>query len=139
MKPMDIDFCVKNLIDAYHVSPDKDPEAYMECLCCLNPSLKEDKPTLNAIYGSFLEWWFTRRDCLTNDLEHRVKRIMTYYRSMIRMYYRCDDLSNEDLTTKIYATYGQEIEIQGKRYDAGILWDILTDLVERALLKTLDR
>lgn len=135
MKPMDIDTCVKYLISASQVSPDKDPQALMECLVCLNPSLKEDKATLNAIYGCFLEWWFTRRDCLTNDLAHRVKRIMEYYRDMIRMYY----YRSYEMVAWVKVPHGQEIVFEGKRYDAGILWDILSDLVERALLKTLDK
>ena len=133
MKPMDIDVCVKYLIDAYRVSPDKDPQALMECLCCLNPSLKDDKPTLNAIYGCFLEWWFTRRDCLTNDLAHRVKRIMDYYDKM-RSY--LDHLLDSGIWDSIY---DEKIVIEGKSYNMGILWDILRELIERALLRTLDK
>lgn len=133
MKPMDIDTCVKYLISASRVSPEKDPQALMECLVCLNPSLKEDKPTLNAIYGCFLEWWFTRRDCLTNDLAHRVKRIMDYYDKMRSFLDRVIDSGIWD------SIYDETIVIEGKTYNMGILWDILRDLVERALLKTLDR
>ena len=133
MKPMDIDVCVKYLIDAYHVSPGKDPQALMECLCCLNPALKDDKPTLNAIYGCFLEWWFTRRDCLTNDLAHRVKRIMDYY-DMMRTF-----IDQKINSGNMESTYDETIVIEGKTYNMGLLWDTLRDLVERALLKTLDR
>lgn len=133
MKPMDIDVCVKYLIDAYQVSPGKDPEAYIACLCCLNPSLKDDKQTLNAIYGAFLEWWFTRRDCLTNDLAHRVKRIMDYYDKMrIFVDMRINSGNMESI-------YDETIIIEAKAYNMGILWDILKELIERALLKTLDR
>lgn len=133
MKPMDIDVCVKYLIDAYRVSPDKDPQSYMECLCCLNPSLKDDKPTLNAIYGCFLEWWFTRRDCLTNDLAHRVKRIMDYY-DMMRTF-----IDQKINSGNMESTYDETIVIEGKTYNMGLLWDTLRDLVERALLRTLDK
>ena len=133
MKPMDIDVCVKYLIDAYQVSPGKDPQSLLECLCCLNPSLKDDKPTLNAIYGCFLEWWFTRRDCLTNDLAHRVKRIMDYY-DMMRTF-----IDSKINSGNMESTYDETIVIEGKTYNMGLLWDTLRDLVERALLRTLDR
>ena len=133
MKPMDIDCCVKYLIDAYQVSPGKDPEAYMACLTCLNPALKNEKATLNAIYGAFLEWWFTRRDCLINDLAHRVKRIMDYYDHMrIFVDMRINSGNMESI-------YEDTIVIEAKSYNMGILWDILKELIERALLKTLDR
>lgn len=135
MKPMDIDVCVKYLIDAYRVSPEKDPQSYMECLCCLNPALKDDKVTYRTVYGCFLDWWFTRRECLTNDLAHRVKRILDYYREMVRICYPC----SSDLAEWFKAPYEQEIVFEGKRYDAGILWVTLENLVENGLLRTIDK
>ena len=135
MKPLDIDTCVKYLITTYKVSPNKDPQAYMECLVCLNPAFKEDEATYRTVYGCFLDWWFTRRECLTIDLAHRVKLIMDYYRHMVMTFYP----RSSDLEEWFKSPYGQEIVLDGKRYDAGILWDTLKNLIESGLLKTIDR
>ena len=133
MKPMDTDTCFYYLVNAYRISPNKDPEAYMECLLCLNPSIKDDEDGYKDIYWQFLKWWFTRRDCLTNDLAHRVKRIMDYYDKM-RSY--LDHLLDSGIWDSIY---DEKIVIEGKSYNMGILWDILRELIERALLRTLDK
>lgn len=135
MKPLDIDTCVKYLITTYQVSPNKDPQSYMECLVCLNPSFKEDKATYRTVYACFLDWWFTRRECLTIDLAHRVKRILDYYRDMIMIFYP----RSSDLAEWFKVPYDQEIVFEGKRYDAGILWDTLKNLIESGLMKTIDR
>lgn len=133
MKPMDTDVCVKYLIDAYHVSPGKDPQSLMECLLCLNPSIKDDETGYRDIYWTFLRWWFTRRDCLTNDLAHRVKRIMDYYDKMRTFIDRVIDSGIWD------SIYKETVVIEGMTYNMGVLWDTLRDLVEDGLIKTVDR
>ena len=133
MKPMDTDTCFYYLVNAYRISPNKDPEAYMECLLCLNPSIKDDEDGYKDIYWQFLKWWFTRRDCLTNDLAHRVKRIMDYYDKMRSFLDRAIDSGIWD------SIYKETVVIEGMKFNMGVLWDCLRDLIEDGLIKTVDR
>lgn len=133
MKPMDNDACFYYLVNAYRISPNKDPEAYMECLLCLNPSIKDDENDYKNIYYIFLKWWFTRRDCLTNDLAHRAKRIIDYYDKMRSYLDRAIDSGIWD------SIYKETVVIEGMTFNMGVLWDCLRDLIEDGLLKTIDR
>ena len=105
----------------------------MECLLCLNPSIKDDEDGYKDIYWQFLKWWFTRRDCLTNDLAHRVKRIMDYYDKMRSFLDRAIDSGIWD------SIYKETVVIEGMKFNMGVLWDCLRDLIEDGLLKTVDR